>query len=138
MKELNECLRLNREIAEINERLQTITAAAQAPKNQIISDMPRGGGSTVNATDRYIIKKEELEHKIAVINRRIALTWVKALNKMKKCGVSAEDCELMQMRFFYGWQWKKCACEMSKKHGKHWNVNRVFRIYRSVLTKCTK
>ena len=138
MKELDECLKLNRERSRLKERIQELKAAAEAPKNQIISDMPRGSGSTINAIERYIIKIDELEQECADIDRKIAIQWSAACNIFKECSVSQTEQQLMRFRFKYGLPWKDCRNLMESSHGKSWDMNRIFRTYRKVLSKCTK
>lgn len=140
MKEFDECLEIRRKIDEIDENIETITAAALAPKSQAISDMPRGSGTaSETAIDKYIIKKEELQCKrdelLDVLNNK----WFgDAIKIMADSRIHTEDIDLMQYRFYHGYPWKKCAAEMKKHYGERWNINRVFRTYRKVLSKCTK
>ena len=138
MKEFDECLEIRRYIDEVNEKIETITAAATAPKSQAISDMPRGSGSNENAIDKYIEKKEELRCTYDNLCRSLDRKWNVALEIMYNCHISGEDIMLMYHRFYLGYPWKKCAAEMRAKRGKQWDINRVFRRYRKVLSKCTK
>ena len=138
LEELDLCLEIHKKIKEIDEKIRDITEAAYFPKSQGLSDMPKGGGSNLNAVDVYIIRREELIEKRKAQHDLISKNWGNAYRTMKRKGIEAEDSELMRFRFYYGYPWKKCAAKMREIYGKHWNINRVFRVYRKVLTICTK
>ena len=137
MEELYECLRLSREIKEKVEAILELNSRALSPKNQVISDMPKGGGGDMNALDCYLQKKERLEKKkdeLCVIRDR---HWDKATETFRKNGVTnPETITLMWFRFYKGCSWKGCAAKMREKYNNgKWNTNKCFRVYREVLCK---
>lgn len=138
MYELNECLRITREIEKVREKLIFIKAAIQAPKNQIISDLPKGGNCPVSAIETYLEKEEKLQDDLRALKIERSEKWQAFQNIAAEKGVTKEDVHLMQLRFFRGYSWNKCTAVMRSRYGDKWNANRTFRVYRQVLSKCTK
>lgn len=138
MRELDECLSLTREIEKVREKLLIIKATISEPKNQIISDMPRGGGNPVNAIETYLEKSEQFEDDLRALKRERSENWEMFKQIAAGSGVHKEDIHLMQLRFMRGYSWNKCTAVMRSRYGDKWNTNRTFRRYRKVLSNCTK
>lgn len=139
MRELDECLRITREIEKVREKLLIIKAAIQAPKNQIISDLPRGGSNPVNAIEMYLEKAEQFESDLRALKNERAENWETFKQiAAAESDVTKEDIHLMQLRFVRGYSWNKCTAVMRSRHDKKWNANKTFRRYRKVLSSCTK
>ena len=130
-KLLNECLILRRDIESINERIEELNLRIKSPKNQIITDMPKGNNQQ-NAIEEYLIKKEKLEKMRFDYNRKISGKWQSVYYKCVNNDISKEAIEILRYRFYYGYTWRVCG-EMMK-----WNKNKCFRVYRSVLGKFYK
>lgn len=139
MKELDECLRITREIEKVREKLIIIKAAIQAPKNQIISDTPRGSSNPVNAIEMYLEKKEQFKGDLRALKYERSVCW-EAFKRIAvaESDVTKEDIHLMQLRFIRGYSWNKCTAVMRSRYDKKWNSNKTFRRYRKVLSSCTK
>lgn len=136
MRELEECLRLTRRINEIREQIEELKSFAMNPRNQIISDMPKGGGSTTNAVERYIIRREKLEYELEqLIEKRFDL-WEKITDTLDEMNQRIETKMMLQLRFCNGYSWKKCVLILENLYpDEKWSTNKCFRIYRSVLHK---
>lgn len=134
---LNQCLNLNRDKQKIIDKLKELKSTAYYPRKQDISDIPKGSSENINHIDAYVIKQERLEHDILLINKQISQCWHIVCEKIKGIA-SKEETDMLRMRFYKGWQWKRCAVEMQKKCGCQWNINKIFSTYRQLLAKCTK
>ncbi len=129
MKELDECLELKREINRINDKIKEIEAITKAPKNQIITGMPRSN-NVDNVMDRYLIKIEGLEEKRKALQNLLDDKWDSIFPILAKCNLNAETIELLRLRFYKGLPWKICVSRLQKKHPKdRWNNNKAFRLY---------
>jgi hypothetical protein len=128
---LEKCLELRRDINSIDERIAELKLRIRSPKNQIISDMPKGN-SRNNSIEEYLITLEKLESKKIKYNSRITDKWQLIYNKLINNGVSEEAITMLRYRFYYGYSWKVCADLMN------WNKNKCFRVYRAVLSKFNK
>lgn len=135
---LENCLFLNTEKQKAADKLNELKAAAYYPRNQNVSDEPKCGNESINRLDIYVIKQEKLEREILILNKQILHNWRIACKILKNATSNNEEIELMRMRFYLGWKWKKCSAAMQKKHGGQWNINKVFKVYRLLLAKCTK
>lgn len=133
MQLLDRCLELCRDIKGINEMIEEINASLYTPKNQIISDMPKGK-SAESVTDKLLEKKERLTAKKEIAEMELQATWDKVISMCIKAKVTKQQIQLLYLRFHEGKPWKKCTYIMQKKYG-FWNDNKSFREYRSVLSK---
>ena len=135
MRELDECLRITRKINEIRERIEELKSMAMTPRNQIISDMPKGGG-TMNATENYIIRLEKLESQIKLLQKERAEAWNVVSDMLHELNRREEVKTMLWLRFCNGYSWKKCVAKLEEKYpSETWNTNKCFRIYRSFLHK---
>lgn len=140
MRELDECLRLSRKIAETKEKIEELKALAMSPRNQIISDMPKGGG-TINAAESYIIRLEKYEKTLEALRDKRSEEWLKVCEAFAVYNHrKAEIKTLLWLRFCNGYSWKRCIDEMAKVFpNETWNANKCFRLYRGFLHKtCCK
>ncbi len=134
---LNQCLSLNRDKQNIIDELRELKSTAYYPRKQDISDIPKCGSENINHIDAYVIKQERLENDILLINKQISQCWHIVCKKIKGIATK-EETDMLRMRFYKGWQWKRCAAEMQGKYGSQWNINKIFSTYRQLLAKCTK
>ena len=136
MRELDTCLELARKIKGKDEIICEKQYRMLAPKNQIITDMPKGGG-VVNAMDDYLIWVEKLNRAKERLQNKLDTEWDNAKNILKNHGVTKDETiELMRLRFYCGLPWKKCAAKMQELYpDSKWNTNKCFRTYRAVLHK---
>lgn len=134
---LDECLSISEKIKEIEDEITELESRTMSPKNQIISDMPKGGGKQVNNIESYLIKLEKLTQKKEDKKRELELWWKITLDEFKKIGVIEEEkISLMKYRYYYGYEWKKCLCEMQSKYeNSKWTINRCYYINHSILHK---
>ena len=137
MQELNECLNLAREIKEKRELLAEMQYRSISPKNQILSGMPRGGGAQLNQIERNLIQSEKLKKAIRALEHERLETWKCATFRLKKAGVTNDEhIKLLEMRFFYGFSWKKCNAIVTNLFpNSKWDINKCFRVYRASLRK---
>ena len=137
MKQLNEILRLRREINELRERLFELKQMTQ-PKAQTISDMPRGG-ERKNAIEEYIVKSDELQKKLTRKNHLIGVKWELCKEAFKECELSKEQIHMLHSRFYRALPWKKCAELMSEAFPETtWPEQKLFRMYRKALHSLSK
>ena len=139
MRELNECLELSQKIAEKQELICELKARVYTPRNQVISDMPRGGGGE-NEIENYIIKLEKIETLVKHLKKKRCNLWQYLIETMYKCNITdTETLKLLYFRFYKGFPWDVCSKQMQQAfpNGK-WNLNKCFRVYRSVLYKLNK
>lgn len=136
MEQLNRCISLVREIEDIDERISEIEARCISPKGQRITGMPRGG-TIGNQTENYMVKLEALaSRRIKLVNLRFE-AWKEAQSIFTENSVNSEYIQLLWYRFFCGYQWKVCNEFMKEKYPDHkWNINKCFRVYRSITKKC--
>lgn len=126
MQELEQCLKIRRDINDIENKLAVLRAAIESPKNQIMTGMPRGGVQE-NPLDKYLIKAEQLEKQKCELITQQKHLWTTARKKLKN--ISSEELYIMRLRFVDGLTWKKCVAVMNCKYG-NWNINRAFRVLR--------
>ena len=136
MIELDDCLDLARMIKEKDGLLVELNSRAMSPKGLIVSDMPKGGGSPMNAFDDYLDKKERIEKAKKRLENRLDAKWECAVNILITYGVDIETIQLMKFRFYCGLPWKNCAASIKEKYpNSGWSVNKCFSAYRGVLHK---
>lgn len=128
MQQLNQCMELRKRINKINEKIIELNSMITSPKNQVISDMPRGGGKK-NSIEEYLIKYEKLENLKTKLQNELEEQW----QSIDMNGLSEAQYKLLYLRFFCGLEWKKCSRIMCETVGKKFNENRCFREYRSAL-----
>ena len=130
MFELDECLSVSKKLKKIDEDITELKCRNSAPKNQIITDMPKGGGSLINNLDSYLIKLEKLEKRRKRVQFQLDMAWNVAEQALKDIGVTdPQAIQLMKYRFYNGLAWKKCSMKMQ------WTLNKCFYVYRSILDK---
>lgn len=136
MHELDECLSAARAIKDIDEQIQEIKSRAMSPKNQIITGMPRSTSGFGGKSDDYVIKLERLNNRRQKrINARDE-HWNTALNIFNDINIREDHIHLLWLRFYCGMQWDKCCTLMAEKYPeRNWNINKIFRAYRNVLSK---
>lgn len=131
-KKMVDKIRRKRElIAEINDKLYS-------PKNQIVSDMPRGG-ATENIIDKYLEKKQCEEEAIKELQKQLTEKWNGIETRLKEKGTNQENIILMYERFICSKSWQSCVDYMKERYPSgNWNANKAFRTYRSNLYKLNK
>lgn len=135
MRNLDDCLEKTRKIKEIEEQIEELKSRVMSPKNQVITGMPRGGGGG-NQSESYIVKLERLEVRKKKTEEERNELWHKITAALCEKSVKATYIQLLQYRFYYGMQWKKCCKLMCEKYPEgHWNMNKVFRVYRQIIRK---
>lgn len=140
MQELNlGCLiEIHKVIKGIDEDIMIIRERIEAPKNQIISDMPRGGISE-NAVDKALDEIKKKESRRLYYCDVLVSKWLICEEILKSCNINQKHIELLKFRFLQGLSWRACVKGMTKLYNEEkWNENKVFRIYRQVVAKCTK
>lgn len=139
MRELDDCYSFAKKIQEKHEEIIELKSRTMSPKNQIISDMPRGGNAD-NAIERYLIKIERLKRVKKSYEKKRDMCWLAIQQKLCDCGFNdKETLTMMYMRFGCAWSWNKCAKRLSKLYkDSNWNTNKCFRVYRQVLNKLHK
>lgn len=136
MKQLDVCLDLKRDINDIEEEIAEVRLLAKHPKAQRITGMPRGGGIG-NQAENYIIKLEMLEDDCTNKKNKLRDTWSEAIAILEKHNIKAEYIYLVWLRFYCGYQWKICNDIMKDKYpSQNWNINKCFRVYRSIVKMC--
>ena len=136
---LSNLISINNEIKKIDDRIAEIRERITSPKNQIISDMPKGSGTTENALDNALTKIERLEARKANYYKELALEWLVCEKAFKSCHLTLRQIELLKYRYYYALQWEQCAIMMKKRHPNElWNENKVYRVRRRFVEIFTK
>ena len=130
------CLDLHSRIREIDENILILKSKTMSPKNQIISDMPRGG-SCRNSIEDYISKIEKLEDRKKEARNTINTLWeCSIIVELNRRRAKDETIELLYNRFVNGFTWNKCNEAMKTKYPmNNWNKNKCFRLYMDILHK---
>ena len=135
MNMFDECLNLSRKIDNVYEKMYTLKVKATSPKNQIITDMPKGSGQG-DMIERYLIELERLENKLKKLTQKRNTIW-KQINEM--FSDNKETVEMLKWRFFCAYSWKECEEIMKCKYpNSNWNINKCFRVYRNAVYKLHK
>lgn len=133
MERLDAFFELHKRIADLDDRILTLSCRIKSPKAQTISDMPRGTASNENQLERYIVAKERLEEQKKQLEEELDRMWKELKAELVQCGVGFEERALMYLRFRRGMPWKKCTIKMRTKYNPEWNENKTFRVYRSIV-----
>ena len=137
MRELfDDCYNLKVRILELDERIEEIQTVLYYPKNQMLSDLPKGGG-TDSTLDNLLTKLDELKEEKSIQEAAHADKWAQIVERLDKCNVPQSEKDLLELRFYFGFTWKYCIPIMTERTGEEWNENKVYRIYRDVCEKCT-
>lgn len=137
MFELDECLKISKMLADIEEYIIELKYRTMYPKIQVVSDMPKGGGKQINEIESYLIKLEKLDERKKFIQFDLDVHWCIALEALGARGVTdMEAIQLMKYRFYFGLPWKKCLKRMQEEYtDSKWTINKCFSTYRSILYK---
>ena len=133
---LDECYNFKESFDDINNDIIEIETALYYPRNQVITDMPRGG-ATGNAVDNLLTKLEGLKAEREMLKAEHNAVWNEILKKLNSCGASENVKKLFELRSCQFYQWKDCAPIMAEFTGEEWNVSKVYRIRRAICEKCT-
>lgn len=135
MRDLDKLLDINREINRICEKIEVCEAKNTAPKNQLLSDMPKCGRTSSEVED-YVIHKEQLCAKLDELTASLKINWYAFLNQAQEAHLTKQERELLKARFLDGKKWSVCAMQMKAIYPfDGWDENKVFRTYRSILYK---
>lgn len=138
MKELfNDCYKLKVSVMELDERIEEIQTVLYYPKNQLLSDMPKGSGGTDSAVDNLLVKLDNLRREREIKAAAHRVKWAEIVKKLDEYNVSNEEKELVKLRFYFGLMWKACIPIMNERTGEHWNENKIYSTYRSICQKYT-
>lgn len=137
MVELDACLELAKKIRQKDETILDLKSNVLAPKNQILSDMPRGSGTTTSPQEDYLIRLEKLTDEKRTLQEQRVSIWFDAVAKLKEADVTgASAYEMLKYRFYCGYPWKVCAKKMKNQYPtEKWNLNKCFRVYSGILHK---
>lgn len=126
MRELDELRDINDKISEYELKKSELAAMVQ-PRAQTISNTPRSS-NPINAIEEYCIRKEKIDEAIRKLETRKQEIW----SGLKLDNVTNEERDVLRLRFYEGYSWKRCARELKEKEQK------LFRVYRAVLCKINK
>lgn len=136
---LTNLLTINKKIGKIDNDIIEIRERITSPKNQIISDMPKGSGATESVIDTALAKIERLEKRKSYWHDTLMSEWLECEEVLSKCGLTREHIELMKFRYYHALKWEHCLVMMKKRHTTMiWNKNKVFRMNRQVVENCFK
>lgn len=139
MKDLDDMLRLNREIDRVCDKLEECELRNTAPKNQLISDMPKGKSRTSNEVEDYVIYKTALIAEFESLVQTRWIMWLSFLNHTEGARLTQQERRLLKARFVDGKKWRICALQMRVFYPfEIWNENRCFRMYSEILHKITE
>lgn len=137
MRELDECYSVAKKINDKNDEIFELKMKIGSPKNQIITDMPRGGNPE-NAIENYLFKLERLQKKIKTLETQRDLIWNRAKEIMREYDIlgDKEAVSMLYFRYYKGFPWKECArLLMIGYKNSNWNENKCFRVHRKILDK---
>lgn len=125
-------------IGEIDEKIEVIETRLYSPKNQIISDMPRGNGRSNDTLDRALTKLDTLRDTRKFYYDRLVSAWLICEKVFNSCDISDKHVKMFKYRYFNGLAWRKVLRRMEKDYpNEPWNENKIFRMYRQVIALCT-
>lgn len=137
MKQLDEIIELRRDINSIIERLTELKQMTQ-PKVQTISDMPRGG-ERKNVIEEYIIKSERLQNKLNNKKLELDRKWEELKKLCENSKLTEAQLKVITNRFYFAKSWRECVLIMRTAYpDTEWNEQKLFRIYRNVLSKLNR
>lgn len=132
-KPLQDIFKLRRKIWSTEDAIDTLILRQTAPKNQILSDMPKGNGGK-KEIEEYLIRKEYLLNKLRLQREAIYIMWLAFLNGAEGVELSRMDLTLLRLRYFYGYRWKKCVRKLQIIYpAVNWNDNRAFRTHKQLM-----
>lgn len=135
MQELDKCLLLRQRLNELEEKISYLKLKNTFAPISVISDMPRFSGVSSSIED-YIVKIEELKEKRESIQLQLAQQRKTIEMIMNILHISEEAQNMILLRFYYGFQWKKCSQKQQEKFpDSGWNINKCFRVYHNILNK---
>lgn len=138
-KPLQDIYRLRRKIWNTEDTIDALIARQAAPKNQILSDMPKGGGRNTKEVEEYLIRKEALLHKIQQQREAIYILWLAFLNCAEGVELSRMDITLLRLRYFHGYRWKKCVRKLQQIYpAEKWNENKAFRAHNHLIKRLSE
>ncbi len=138
MRELfDECYQLKVSVLELDETIEEIQTVLYYPKNQLISDMPKGSGGTNSAVDNLLTKLDNLRREREIKAAAHRVKWAEIVKMLNRCNASKEEKELFKLRFYKGYKWKDCIPLLNENSSGEWNENKVYSTYRLVCKKCT-
>jgi hypothetical protein len=132
MREFDICLETHRKLEAVNEQIIELESVVYSPRNQIISDMPRGRGGNTNGNDALLMKLDRLRQREKILLVARASQWRICEEMLMSVGAKQSEIQLMCLRFFFVLPWNDCARAMN------WNINKCFRIYRKMLALARK
>ena len=136
MNDLDGMLSISREIEQVNEKLMECELRNIAPKNQLISDMPKGKSRTSNEVEDYVIHKTALLDEIERLKQTRLIMWLAFLEHTESAHLTHQERLLLSTRFVQGEKWKNCALVMRILYPSEiWNENRCYRVYSEILHK---
>lgn len=134
---LDDCFDLRESINDLDKKIQDLQELSYAPKNQVLSGMPKGGGC--NAIEEYIIKLEKYNNRKEILVNRLNELWDKAVDVMKLHDITDENIILMEYHYYWGYSWSECSKKMKKRFPtEKWYRQKCNFRYRSVLSKIDK
>ena len=136
MHDLNRLLYINHEIQRVLNRIEICECRNTAPKNQTISDMPKGGSRASNEIEDYLEKKEQLCSELDTLIVRRTIHWCAFLNQTTEARLNRRERELLKLHYIDGLKWVACAETLDSRYpSERWNENKVFRTLRSIMHK---
>lgn len=135
-KPLQDIYKQRRKIWDTEDAIDTLIARHTAPKSQILSDMPKGGGSGKKEFEEYMIRKEALILKWKRQREALYILWLSFLNGSESVRLSRMDITLLRLRYFNGYRWKKCVRKLQLLYpAVKWNENRAFRTHKQLMKR---
>lgn len=128
-----ECLDLTRRIAHLEEVLKELQYKIRYPKSQSFSDMPKGS-SQESVLEVYLEKQESIATKKLILQNQRLLIWRELEKAMTDHSITPAEQQLMKLRYFMGFSWKKCTQTMKTEY-KKWSENRTFKANKVVKTE---
>lgn len=137
--ELKNLAKMREKITNIEEKLRYLNYKNTAPKNQILSAMPKSSNFGGNSFDEYLAKKEYYQNKVKRYYSIIKRLWKKIYQKLKNADFTDVEIYLIKYRFYYNYSWETCIRKMRKKYPEiKWSENRIFAKYRVIKSKLNK
>ena len=125
--DLREYRYLRKEMAQLQDQIQSIRSLMLAPKNQVITGMPRGSRKSGDSIGEVLGRVEKLE-------RRYTDKYNALLRKCEKIEtviepLSCRERALIRYKYFQGLTWEQVALEMN------YSVDNIYKMHGKILQK---
>ena len=137
MRQFDDCWNLRCSINEIDGKIRELQELNYAPRNQVLSGMPRGGGG--NSIEQYVIRIDKYNQKKKHLQKKLDNLWDETVKLLEENGIEDENIILMRYHFYVGLSWSECSKKMKNEYpAQKWYRQKCYGRYESVIYKINK